>query len=119
MDYTEAIEAAFRDGTLGRFEGQYEPCPTTGCWLWTGTLQSKGYGLLSTTRRAGPLLAHRIAWLLLRGPIPPGGQVLHSCDVPCCVNPGHLFIGSASDNTADMVRKGRGNFWGWNGGRTG
>jgi len=51
--------------------------------------------------------ANRVAWILFRGPIPDGLQVLHSCDVTLCVNPGHLFLGDGSDNMQDSIRKGR------------
>lgn len=51
--------------------------------------------------------AHRVAWELTYGPIPNGLRVLHTCDNPRCVNPGHLMLGTQSDNIADSMRKGR------------
>ena len=50
---------------------------------------------------------HRYAWTQANGPIPPGMWVLHRCDVRRCVNPEHLFLGTAQDNSRDMVAKGR------------
>lgn len=53
--------------------------------------------------------AHRVAWELYRGPLSPDEHVLHSCDMTCCVNPDHLFLGDQQINVADKVRKGRQN----------
>ena len=53
--------------------------------------------------------AHRVAWTLLRGVIPHGRWVLHTCDNPPCVNPAHLFLGDRSANMRDRENKGRGN----------
>lgn len=77
------------------------------CWLWTAATQSKGYGVLGIgyPRVA---LAHRIAWALFRFEIPARTHVLHRCDTPPCVNPGHLWLGDDADNAADREMKGRG-----------
>ncbi len=76
---------------------------TERCWLWTGPTNKKGYGDAGNSK-----LAHRLAWELFRGPIPPGLSVLHECDTPACVNPFEcLWLGTAKDNSEDMVAKGR------------
>ena len=76
------------------------------CWLWTASTKSDGYGAYHLAGVRG--YAHRLAWELTHGPIPAGLYVCHHCDTPPCVNPAHLFLGTAKDNTADMLRKGRG-----------
>ena len=75
------------------------------CWEWTGCLNRNGYGHMRG--HGNPLLAHRASWLIARGPIPGGADVLHSCDNRRCVNPAHLWLGTHQDNMADMVAKGR------------
>lgn len=91
---------------LERFSTRYN-VDANGCWIWTGAARSKfGYGQISIGH-SGNLSAHRAAYLLLRGDIPPGMCVLHRCDVPACVNPDHLFLGTKRDNNEDRDRKGR------------
>lgn len=76
-----------------------------GCWMWVGQTGGGGYG--QTTYRGGPVKASRLAYTMFKGEIPKGLMVCHSCDVPRCINPDHLFLGTASDNMRDMVKKGR------------
>jgi hypothetical protein len=80
--------------------------PNTGCWLWPGHANVKGYGV-STLPGGLKWLAHRRSWEAKNGPIPDGMFVLHKCDVPLCVNPDHLFLGTKKDNNRDMARKRR------------
>ena len=93
-----------------RFEEQVQAEPNSGCWLWAGRLNEHGYGTTTVTHRTGVYrswYAHRVAWLLHRGPIPKGLCVLHRCDNRACVNPDHLWLGTRRDNQRDMVKKGR------------
>lgn len=84
------------------------PIPWSGCWLWLGTAMKHGYGSVGLGRRHdGTTVAHRAAWLAFKGQIPDGLHVLHRCDVRCCVNPDHLFLGTHLENVRDMDRKGR------------
>ena len=79
-----------------------------GCWLWMGYRNKDGYGKFQLAHRRNDL-AHRVAWRFFRAEIPVGKYVLHRCDIPACVNPDHLFIGTQRENVLDMFRKGRGN----------
>jgi hypothetical protein len=113
--HREAVKAAARRRytprprpTLGQRFWSKVP-KTDGCWIWTGAFTgapSSGsrYGEISVEGR--PQRAHRVAWFLSHGEW-PAGHVLHACDMPSCVRPSHLFLGSQADNMQDAALKGR------------
>lgn len=88
-----------------RFFKKIMPEPNTGCWLWSGAPYGEGYG--SFMHKGVIMRAHRFSYLIHKGEIPDGLHVLHTCDVRCCVNPDHLFLGTNIDNINDKIKKGR------------
>jgi len=88
-----------------RFWGHVQKTET--CWLWVAALNNKGYGKFLSLAHGPGTYAHRFSWMLHYGPIPQGLCVLHKCDVPRCIRPDHLFLGTHKDNMRDMVAKGR------------
>lgn len=112
VKYTDAVNGvALSDADVRRFWSKVQH--GGGCWLWQASVfGSPGYGQFTAvdTGRAARqrhLYAHRVAWALSHGPIPEGQSVLHSCDVPLCVNPDHLFLGTHKINMEDAARKQR------------
>lgn len=77
----------------------------SGCWLWTGTKNAGGYGMMSHQGRQS--VSSRVSWELHHGEIPKGMFVCHTCDVRHCVNPDHLWLGNNQDNMTDMSEKQR------------
>jgi hypothetical protein len=101
------------------------------CWEWKESRTEDGYGRFMPAGRGRLVMAHRVAWEVIYGPIPPGFEVCHRCDNPPCCNlrlipeaerlpdhpsglwtnrdgrAGHLFLGTPKDNADDMVAKGR------------
>jgi hypothetical protein len=86
-----------------RFEDKifYSPC---GCWLWTGQTK-KGYGRFELADRVR-ISAHRLSYRIYNGQIPANMVIMHSCDVPLCVNPYHLSVGTVQENNRDAWQKG-------------
>jgi hypothetical protein len=85
---------------------------TDTCWLWTGGTAGSSYkhGRLTAPQAeaTGERAAHRHAYALFNGPIPPGLQINHHCDVALCVRPDHLYAGTQKDNMQDALRRNRG-----------
>jgi len=86
------------------------------CWLWTGYRTSTGYGMLSIGKHRDQELrkdmkAHRLSYKIAYGELPDKLFVCHKCDVPLCVNPNHLFLGTQTDNMRDAAMKGRARKW--------
>lgn len=90
---------------LQAFWAKVDKAGAGGCWLWTASRKPNGYGHFVRQRK--DRMAHRYSWELHNGPIPSGKHVLHRCDVPWCVNPAHLWLGTHIENMLDMKAKGR------------
>ena len=91
--------------THERFMEKIKVDEDTGCWEWQSAKTTDGYGRIFCDSKA--TLAHRWSYQHHVGEIPKGMCVCHKCDNPGCVNPDHLFIGTAQDNVNDMTAKGR------------
>jgi hypothetical protein len=90
-----------------RIEAKTVQIPEAGCWIFTGALDTSGYGLIGLGGSGNIGKAHRESYKIYCGEIPDGMQICHRCDVRCCVNPHHLFVGTLQDNMDDRGSKGR------------
>jgi len=80
------------------------------CWEWKRGKTTAGYGEFCPGKKSGlptTVYAHRFAWSTDHGAIPKGLYICHRCDNPSCCNPGHLFLGTPTDNCRDMIDKRR------------
>lgn len=75
------------------------------CWNWKSAKNKQGYGMICIDRKG--VLAHRVAYSIFKGEIPPGMCVMHTCDNPSCCNPYHLRTGTVLENNADRHQKNR------------
>ncbi len=78
-----------------------------GCILWKGAINKQGYGQTVLWLNNERIAAHRLSYIINRGEFNRKLNVCHKCDNPSCVNPDHLFLGTAKDNVQDMIKKGR------------
>jgi hypothetical protein len=104
LNKTEKSLPTGRNKWTFRFRGRFS-INKEGCFIFGSNCDQDGYAHLSYQNKSTP--AHRLSWILINGNIPTGMCVCHSCDNPRCINPTHLFIGSAQENTADRNKKSR------------
>lgn len=81
------------------------PITESGCWIWLNGVDKDGYGVISINNKT--VRSHRVSYQIFNKKIPKGLLVCHKCDIPSCVNPKHLFIGTIKDNSHDSLEKGR------------
>lgn len=91
---------------ITRFNNYHTVEPNTGCWLWTMCVDKDGYGIFQEKTRT-TVKAHRFSWKVHRGDVAKGTFICHKCDTPSCVNPEHLFLGTALENNRDCAVKKR------------
>lgn len=96
---------------IDRFWSKVDVKGEDDCWQWHGTIMHPrgkhgrgGYGNIYVN--GGKMLAHRLSWVIANGSIPEGLWVLHTCHNRACVNPTHLYVGTAKDNTRDAIVRG-------------
>lgn len=78
--------------------------PNGDCWLWTGAVDSNGYGAV---RHSAKRNTHRVAYELAHGSIDRNMDIMHSCDVRLCCNDAHLSAGTRLENVRDAHAKER------------
>jgi hypothetical protein len=103
--YPSALKPSKHMPFAERFALKVMPEPNSGCHLWLGMLDWRGYAIMNIGGKNKK--ASHIALALAGRPLPKGMFACHRCDLPCCVNAVHLFHGTHRDNMQDAKRKGR------------
>jgi hypothetical protein len=102
-------EAQYNEHWLARVR-EKSVVTESGCLVWQGFLQTKGYG--GTTYRGRNVAIHRQAFKILKkADLRTEDFVCHTCDTRACWNIDHLWLGKPADNSLDMVKKGRCHEW--------
>ena len=83
-----------------------ELAPTTNCILWVGSVNNRGYGQAYDENKIR-IGAHKLSYILYKGPVEKGLVVRHTCHNPLCINYNHLIVGTSKENSQDMVDSGR------------
>jgi hypothetical protein len=73
----------------------------SGCWVWGGAVNSKGYGYIKVDGRT--IGVHRVMYAATRGPILRGIHIHHICSNTLCVCPGHLAAVTPDENRAEQA----------------
>ncbi len=114
MNSKQSTRLEVFERTVGRFWSKVDRSEVEGCWIWQGTIAlpnkcGQRYGSFGFTEdgKSVAYRAHRFAWMLCNGEIPDDMVIMHSCDVPLCVNPNHLKAATQAENVADRDAKGR------------
>lgn len=104
-----AATPAARAFLRARLLRQVEYDTNGGCWLWSGAARNGTirYGRVVIPGHPSGASTHRVSYAAFHGPFDPSMHVLHRCDVPQCINPNHLFLGTNAENIADRMAKGR------------
>lgn len=94
------LNGPYDEGDIeARFWARVEKTDT--CWIWHGK-KSGGFGYGGFMFHGKTYAAHRYSWTMHYGFVPADKNVLHKCDVPACVNPDHLYLGTQSSNMKDV-----------------
>lgn len=90
-----------KEKRLNSFVNNIDRWGKTNCWNWKGFIAPNGYGRARSIETGSLEYAHRTSYKYFVGEIADGLYVLHKCNNPQCVNPDHLYLGTAKDNAAD------------------
>lgn len=95
-------------GVWDRIQKYTSPEPNSGCWLWTGACAADGYPRItvgsSKDKSKKSVRVNRFVCEAIHG-LPDGFHALHKCDNIICINPDHLYAGTAKQNTKDCIER--------------